>query len=56
LQEVFIYGKAVDITNRHCLHTFNDKTSSDVSPLSDMGPHPEIPSRPDSESQLPKPT
>jgi ribonuclease HI len=56
LQAVFIYGKAVDNTNCHCLHTFNDKTSEDVSPLSDMGPHPEIPSRPDSESQLSKPT
>jgi hypothetical protein len=52
LQAVFIYGKAVDNTNCHCLHTFNNKTSEDVSQLSDMGPHPEIPSCPDSESQL----
>jgi hypothetical protein len=56
LQEVFIHGIAADNMNCHCLHSFNDKTSSDVSPSSDMGPHPETPSRPDSESQLPKPT
>jgi hypothetical protein len=53
---VFIHGIAADNMNCHCLHSFNDKTSSDVSPSSDMGPHPETPSRPDSESQLPKPT
>jgi hypothetical protein len=52
LQEVFIHGIAADNMNCHFLHTFNDKTSSDVSPSSDMEPHPEIPSRPDSESQL----
>jgi hypothetical protein len=46
LQEVFIRGIAEDSMNCHCLHTFNNKTSSDVSPLSDWGPTPKYPHAP----------